>query len=121
MLKLATALVAVSLFLSPALAKNTTIKAPKAPVVKCVSPEQVIKGVGEDQLLLRLDGDAVKSFVEGAEEKFETKLPKNADTIVVFKQDEVNVVFALFVGGCFKGAGGLSRKTLSDLTDDGSV
>lgn len=123
MLKLATALVAVLLFLSPALAKTKpTAPAPAPAVTKvCTPPDVVLKDVGE-RLLKRLDGDEAKKFVADKLAPISGgELPAGIETVFVLKAGGKKVIFVIFVKGCYSGLGVGETKDFPDLFDDGSI
>ena len=100
MLKLASALVAVSLFVSPALASED-----------CPSPAETIKNIPVAPLA-HLQGENVKPFLANAAKYLyagSTKIPPVADVtdVIIFpRPDGQTDFFALFIKGCGAGMGG---------------
>jgi hypothetical protein len=118
-LRLATALVAVSLLVSPTLAKT---KVPAAPAV-CTTADQAVAEAG-DQVLKRFDGAEAKKFIEQARPHLDpasTPLPLEVDTVLALKRKGDHFFFGVFVKGCYKGMGISSTKRFPELFDDGSI
>jgi hypothetical protein len=112
-LKLVSALVAGSLLLSPALAKP------------CIKADQVAKKFS-DNVIKRFDGPEAMTFLDklrGQEDDDSpNKVPDSATSVIVFKPQGSLYPFTIFVGGCFKGQGILSKKVAAKvLDDDGSI
>lgn len=101
---------------SPALAKEAPAKSP-APKSECISPDEVIKQLGENRLLKRLNDAenmvfAKKSGLVGDEASF-----------VLFRKDKTDVVivFVRFVKGCLVGYGAFPGKLYPSVLEDGSL
>ena len=121
MSKLATALIALALFCSPAAAKKAVIPA-KPPVATCLSPE-AFKKTAPAQLQFKraLDGDEFKNFKKNISEMLNASLPNDADTILLF-ESAGSMIFVVFVKGCVDGFGRVDADHLAKLLrDDESI
>jgi hypothetical protein len=108
-LKLASALVAVSLFVSPALASE-----------ECPSPAETINNIPVAPLV-HLQGENVKPFLANATKylyKNSSHIPPAEDVtdVLIFpRPDGQTDFFALFVKGCGAGMGVFMHQFLQDL------